>query len=341
MDKFGAAIIGCGNIHRVHAEAICNSSYAELLAVVDNNEERAKYSAQLYKCRYYTNYKDMLKDDNIKVVHICTPHYLHVPMAIDSVNSGKHVLTEKPVGMNVEEAYRMIETAEINKRFLGAAFQNRYRENSIKAKEILENGELGKVYGIKAFVTWHRDEEYYTKSSWRGKYVTEGGGVMINQSIHTLDLMQWLVGEVESVKGHVDTRVLDKVIEVEDTAEATLFYKNGAIGIFYATNCYARNSGVEIEISCDKGILKINDNELILIKDGISNIIINSNEKNKDGNIYKSYWGNNHHKLIEQFYNCIKEGKADGYITAKEGIESLKVIEAIYKSSKENVRVNI
>lgn len=341
MDRLGAAIIGCGNIHKVHAEAIKNSEYADLIAVVDIDEQKAKSSAELYDCRYYIDYKEMLKDKNISVVHICTPHYLHVPMAIEAIKAGKHVLTEKPVGMNVKEINEMVETADKYGKFVGAAFQNRFRDNSVKAKEILENGQLGDIKAIKAFVTWHRDGAYYTKSDWRGKYATEGGGVMINQAIHTIDLMQWLVGEVESIKGHIDTRVLEKVIEVEDTAEATLFYKNGAVGIFYATNCYSINSGVEIEIVCSDGILKINDDELILSKAGINTTLISNMKEQNSEKIYKSYWGNNHNKLIAQFYNCILSGKKAGYTSAKDGIPSIKIIEAIYKSSKENVRVNL
>ena len=160
----------------------------------------------------------------------------------------------------------MAQAAKENKRQITINFQNRFNPTSIKAKEIIDSGEMGKIRGVKGLVTWFRDADYYVESGWRGSFQTEGGGVLINQSIHTLDLMRWLVGEVEFIEGHVSTRALKDVIEVEDTAEATLYFKNGARGIFYATNCYTDNSPVEIEIHFDKGTLRIYDDELIKIQ---------------------------------------------------------------------------
>ena len=208
MEKMGAAVIGCGAISGVHADALRESQYAELLCVVDIKEDRAKKAADRYSCQWETDYRKVLDNKDIHVIHVCTPHYLHADMAIEGLKAGKHVLVEKPVAINVEQAKKMLEASKKYKSFLGVCFQNRYNPTSVVAKQILDSGELGKVLGIKGLVTWYRDEEYYSSSGWRGSFDTEGGGVLINQSIHTLDLMQWFGGDIESSKGGVYTKFL-------------------------------------------------------------------------------------------------------------------------------------
>lgn len=329
MKKLGVSIIGCGSIFINHVNAIINSDLVDLVSVVDIDEEKAKEIAKNYGCKYYANYKEMLQDDHVGVVHICTPHYLHGSMAIDAMKSGKHVLVEKPMGINEEVAKEMIEVSKVTKRHLGVSFQNRYNPTSIKAKEIIKQGTLGKVIGIKGIVTWCREKEYYTESSWRGKWSTEGGGALINQSIHTLDLMEWLVGDIEKIEGHASTRVLKGVIEVDDTAEATLYYKNGARGIFYATNNFTMNSPIEVEIHLENGTLRISDSQLVQKVNGSYEVI--ADDTNNDTGA-KSYWGKGHEKMINKFHKSVIENDYNGYVTGSEGIKSLKIIDGIYKS---------
>jgi len=329
VNKLNAAIIGCGAIHDLHADGIINSGIGKIAAVVDIDEEKAKQAALKYDCEYYFDYHDVLKNEDVDVIHICTPHYLHAPMAIDAMNAQKHVLVEKPLALNTEQAYKMIETSDKNDVYFGIAYQNRYNNTSLKLQEVLKSGVLGKIKGLKGIVTWHRTVPYYEESGWRGKYETEGGGVMINQAIHTLDLMQWFGGQVEAVKGHIDTRVLNGIIEVEDTADATLYFKNGAVGIFYATNCYTTNSPVEIEVHCENGTLSIMNNELILSQDGKTQCLT----ADRHNSPYKSYWGVSHAKLIYHFYNSIVQQLKNDYIHGKEGVEALKIIEGIHASS--------
>lgn len=331
MKKLRSAIIGCGNIYTNHANSLLNSEFGELVAVVDIKEDRARKAAAKYNCAYYTDYIEMLKDESIDVVHICTPHYLHSTMAIEAMKAGKHVLVEKPMGINIEKAKEMIKAKEEYGKFLGVSFQNRYNDTSIEVKRLIDNGSLGKVKGIKAIVTWSRGKDYYLSGEWRGKWDTEGGGALINQSIHDLDLMQWFGGEIESIKGNADIRVLNDVIEVEDTADATIRYKNGAIGIFYATNCYTTDSSVQIEVHLDKGFLRLEEGELYLIENGTKTLLCYDTSPDSEG---KSYWGAGHKKLIRKFYECIVNNDKEGYVTAEEGLKSLEMIEAIYKTSK-------
>lgn len=338
MKKLGAAIIGCGTIHMNHVNAVIDSEYSQLIAAADIDKSKSFHVKNELGCDFYTDYKEMLKDPRIDVVHICTPHYLHSEMAIEAMKAGKHVLTEKPMALNISEGEKMIEAQKKYNKFLGVCFQNRYNSTSVKAKQIIDSNELGKVKGIKAFVTWYRDEDYYLKSGWRGFFKTEGGGVLINQSIHTLDLMQWLVGEVDFIKGHVDTRVLNNVIEVEDTAEATLYYSNGARGLFYATNCYTTNAPVEIEVNLEKGNIRLMDGKLYILKDGISTLVANDKDEIPK---FKDYWGSSHKRLIENFYRSIIENCEFGYVRCEDGIMSLKLIDAIYKSSVSNEKIKL
>jgi UDP-N-acetyl-2-amino-2-deoxyglucuronate dehydrogenase len=331
MKKLRAAIIGCGNIYTNHANSLFNSEFAELVAVVDVEEDRARNAAAQYNCAYYTDYKEMLKDESIDVVHICTPHYLHSTMAIDSMKAGKHVLTEKPMDINVERAKEMIKAEDEYGKFLAVCFQNRYNDTSVELKKLIDDGSLGKIKGIKAIITWDRGRDYYLSGEWRGMWATEGGGALINQSIHDLDLMQWFGGEIEGIKGNADIRVLNDIIEVEDTADATIRYKNGAIGIFFATNCYSTNSSVLIEVHLEKGILKLEDGELYLIENGVKTLLCYDTAPDSVG---KSYWGAGHKKLIIKFYEAIVNNDKEGYVTAEEGLKSLEMIEAIYKTPK-------
>jgi predicted dehydrogenase len=328
MGKLRAAIIGCGNIYPVHADILAGKENVELKYMVDIKENRAQKAAEKYDCEYLIDYSELLNKD-LNVVHICTPHFLHSPMAIKFLESEINVLVEKPLALNYAEGKQLIRAAENSIAHLGVAFQNRFNENNQRAKKILETGILGKIKGIKGLVTWHRDKDYYLNDEWKGFYETEGGGVLINQAIHTLDLMQWFGGPVKAVKGNVDTRVLDDVIEVEDTADATLFFKADFNGIFYATNAFSSSSPIEIEIDCEKGSMRLFDDQLLISKEGE----FDSFKENNDTN-YKAYWGYGHQRLIDGFYQDIENRTQNNTISAEEGIKTLELIKAINLSSK-------
>lgn len=331
MKKLGIAIIGCGAIYQNHANAVINNEKSYLVCVVDKDENKAKEVAKKYDCDYYVDYKEMLENDDVDVVHICTPHFLHGTMALNAVNKGKHVILEKPVALNYEEAMNMTEKLKESDRIVAVCFQNRYNNTSEKIMEIINNKSLGNVRGVKGYVTWFRDKEYYQGSDWRGSMATEGGGVLINQSIHTLDLLQWFGGKMKSLYGHVSTRLLNGIIEVEDTADATVKFCNDAIGLFYATNDYVTNSPIHMEVLFEKGQLTLMDNKLYLMQDDkmeiVASDIVDANEK--------SYWGNSHEKLIDNVYECIINNTED-YISVEQASVALHMIKAINYSSKNN-----
>lgn len=333
---YNSAIIGCGRIFSTHADAIQKSGYAKIRMVVDNDEGKAASASLRYKCEYGTDYKNALKRNDIDVVHICTPHYLHAQMAIDAMLSGKDVLVEKPMAISANDAEKMIITSEETERKIGVCFQNRYNPASLWVKQFLDSGRAGKILSARVFFTWSRDVEYYESAAWRGTWSMEGGGVLINQAIHTLDLLQWFMGDVDWVKASIDTRLLNDCIEVEDTADVTIRFKTGAYGSFYATNNYTLDSPPLLEFHCEKAVIRLEDNITITYTDNRKEIITNLEENTGE----KTYWGLSHEKLIREFYKNLSE-KKQFFLDGNQGITATKLVDAIYQSSSTDKLVKL
>ncbi|WP_248930066.1 Gfo/Idh/MocA family protein [Paenibacillus hamazuiensis] len=327
---FGAALVGCGSISGVHLKSFAGLELAELKVVVDTDEELAKRTAQQYGCDYLTDYRQLFHREDVQVVHLCTPHHLHAPLAVELLAAGKHVLTEKPMAQNKQAAASLLQAAAQNPNVqLGVIFQNRYNPASQRIKQFLDSGELGKLICMKGLVTWYRNENYYI-TPWKGKWETEGGGVLINQSIHTLDLLQWFGGEIASIKGSISNDSLEGVIEVEDTAHALIQFKSGVRAIFYATNAYLQNSPVEVELVFEQGTLYMRGDYLYLRK-GDQETMLCEPRVNDLGE--KSYWGVSHAVQIRDFYEHLAAGKPF-WIDAREGVKALTMVLDIYESSR-------
>ncbi|GMQ57920.1 Gfo/Idh/MocA family oxidoreductase [Vallitalea sediminicola] len=337
---FRVGIVGCGNIFPMHAYPVNELSCTELVAVCDIKEDRAKAKAQELGCKYYTDYKEMIDKENLDVVHICTPHYMHPLIAIYAAEKKVSVLTEKPMSIKLEDAKKMIDTAKDNDVTLGVIFQNRYNKGSQLIKSTLESGELGKIISGKLSVTWDRSDEYYTNSDWKGTWDKEGGGVIIDQAIHTMDLMRWFMdSEIEYVDANISNRA-HEIIEVEDSAEGVIKYKNGIFTGFYAINYYGYDAPVEIEIYCENGIASmVADKGIVKFKDGRTlTADSDPNEIFNYGNV-KSYWGVSHVKQIKNYYDSLTNG-TEPEITGEEAYKTQKMICAIYDGGKEKKRIN-
>src|SRR5438034_814904 len=224
-----AAVIGCGDVSVVHLQAITSLDGIDLVGVCDTDANRAAAAAQRYRVPAFASHRELLDAVRPEVVHICTPHHQHAQVAIDCLDAGVAVLLEKPVAHTVGEADRVIAAA---RRYpdvkVGICLQNRYNVSTVAARALLESGELGAVHGGSATVLWHRDPEYYRARPWRGRARDSGGGVLINQAIHTLDLMALLLGDVVRVHGRTARYALNGVIDVEDTANVLLDHAGGA-----------------------------------------------------------------------------------------------------------------
>ena len=325
MDKIRAAVVGCGNISRSHFSAIEKNENIVLACVCDNQSDRADDAAKKYGCKAFYSFDEMLNWGEFDVIHICTPHYLHSEMAIKGLNAGKNVLSEKPMAMNLAEATAIYEAAKKSSGQYGVCFQNRYNPSSQKMKEVLDSGKLGKILGGKGIVCWDRDENYYLADEWRGKKKTEGGGVLINQSIHTLDLLLWMINSsVTDVKSSISTKRLADFIEVEDTADMLLSFSDGQRAVFYATICGVGNDPVCLDIICENGKMRLGEKLIITNPDDTQEIYDIDRISGT-----KSYWGTGHNALISDFYDCIKTDR-HFEIDENEGIKTISVLDKIY-----------
>lgn len=330
------AVIGLGDVSSVHLSAIQAASNVTLAAVCDIDETKKD---SVPGAKFYTDYQVMIEEEKLDVVHICLPHYLHLPVTKACVEKGIHVFQEKPLALNTEEGLELVKLEEEHPDVkICICFQNRYNETFEKLQELVNSGQYGQIIGIKGLVTWYRPKNYYDVKPWRGKMKYAGGGALINQSIHTLDLMQLLGGEIEEIKGSIDN-LLDYQIEVEDTAVARFKFKNGAKGLFFATNSNFGNSSVELQVVFENAKFTIKDSILTRVnEDGIKERMI------EDAKLpgTKFYYGASHMKLIHQFYSCIQDNTCD-YVHVKDALPSIRIIDLIRQSSelKKEMKVEV
>lgn len=331
-----AAIVGCGTVAEIHAKSLKQTESATLVAYADIKKERAEEFAARFGGKAYEDYREMLAGERPDVLHICTPHYLHVPMAVDALAAGIHVFMEKPPVISGEQLAQLRTAVQNAPGKLGICFQNRYNKCICKAKEVLEFGEAGKILGARGLVTWHRDEEYYTGSGWRGSWGTEGGGALINQSIHTLDLLHFLLGKPYWTDASMSNHHLKGVIEVEDTMEAFIRFENGTAS-FYATTAYCTNVPPLIEIECENVRIRVEDPDITLYyKDGR----VEHPDLGKLPTLGKSYWGSGHAICIGDFYDCVKNGRHFPQ-ELSDMEDSIQLMLAVYESAKTGQGVKI
>ncbi|MCM1134420.1 MAG: Gfo/Idh/MocA family oxidoreductase [Clostridium sp.] len=330
-----AAIIGLGDISGIHIGAIEKNPEITLAAVCDIDEAARERAPE--KVPFYTDFKEMIKKEQPDAVHICLPHYLHVPVSCEAAEMGVHVFCEKPVAMNRKEAEQFAAfEASHPKLYIGVCLQNRFNESVEMLKEIISGGEYGQVTGTRGIVPWAREKSYYDVKPWRGKWETAGGGCMINQSVHTLDLLYFLGGPIAEVKASV-SQILEYGIEVEDTVAANLIYENGARGLFMATNANYKNESVQISVQMEKAEFAIIDNVLYRCgQDGDRERLVE--DEKMPGT--KFYYGASHGKLIAKFYREIETGGRD-YVHVRDAVMSMRLIDAIQESGRTGKKVEV
>ena len=311
------AIVGLGVIGKVHISVLQELNLG-IVAVCDCDEDKLK---EFSEYAAYLDYEKMLDEVAPDVVHICTPHYLHTEMILAALKRNINVLCEKPMCIKEEDIPLILRAEKASKAQLGICFQNRYSPANVYAKEYLQDKNIVAATGT---VVWHRDKAYYNSEAWRGKWVTEGGGVLINQAIHTLDLLQWFCGMPEKVYANVSNLTLTDTIEVEDTATLICRKEDGTGFNLFATNASNVGFPVELVLRTETQTIRIIsnkvmiDNELILLK---------GNDK-----IYgKKNYGSGHKSLIEDFYDCVQHCRPFP-INGTEGAKSITVISKAYRS---------
>ncbi len=327
------AIIGCGRISPNHLDAIKNAPHAELVAVCDIIEEKAKKTAvENGLDKWYTDAKTMLESEKIDVCCILTPSGLHCECACLCAEHGVSVLCEKPLEVTKEKMQKMIDCCRENNVKLGSIFQRRTYDGVIKSKEAIEKGYLGKVTLADASLKYYRDQEYYDSGEWRATWELDGGGALMNQGVHGVDMLSYVMGGVHSVNAICENLVWN--IDVEDTAVVAVKFKNGAIGVIQAATTVYPGLDTVLSFHGSEGSVSFGDESLLIW-----------NLKNKDIEppvICGSMGGQNcqysstnygHITLVEDMALSIIENR-DPMITGEEAKKSVEIILGIYESAR-------
>ncbi len=341
MSKIRFGIIGGGMIGPFHAEAISQLDDAELIGVATTREKTAKPFAEKFGVKaWYTDYRKLLQRDDIDVVNICTPPFLNEEITTSAAKEGKHVLVEKPIAINLRQADRMIEACQRAGVKLGVIFQSRFNKDVKRIKEAIDKGDFGKLIMADAYIKWFRTQEYYDSGAWRGTWDKEGGGALINQAIHTIDLLQWFIGEVDSLYAFIDTTI--HKIEVEDVVVAALRFKNGAMGVIEGSTAIYPGMQRKMEIHGEKGMVIFEGDEIKLWdfvgqeKEGKEEEKVRGLEDKKLGDTSSdpTHHSVENHKLqIKDFVEAIRKD-TEPFVNGLEGRKALEIVRAIYKSAK-------
>ena len=331
-----AAIVGVGSMGQGHCNSIKKVRNMQLVAVCDIVPGVAEMVGKKHNVPCYTAHKDMLKNEDIDVVIISTPHPSHTEVAIDSFKAGAHVITEKPISERISTAEKMVKAARKHRKKLAVMFQRRFEPAIEKAIDIVRSGKIGEVYRTVMISPEFRTQAYYDSGGWRATWRGEGGGVMMNQAPHVIDIFVQLAGMPSKVRG--DCQTLMHHIEVEDRAEAWLTYKNGATGYFYCSTCDPA-PGQMIEVLGDKGKLIWRDGTLRLIqfpKGGLKKFIKSTKEKwgkpSKEVEIKIKDRSCGHWRVMENMARCLLKGE-ELKSSGESGLDSLDLTNAIMLSS--------
>ena len=324
-----AAIVGWGDVAIIHHEAIQAIDGVEFVGVVDTDAGRREFAAEALGVPVFATVGELVDAVAPDVVHVTTPHHQHINPTLEAMARGVHVIQEKPLAASVEEGQRLVDAMADATAKVGICFQNRYNVSSQELRRLLDSGELGEVHGAYASVVWTRTADYYQAKPWRGSREESGGGLLINQAIHTLDLVQWFMGDVVDVAGHVATRRFGDVSEVEDTAEMLLTHASGLKTAFYATLTAPQHRPVELELDCDNAYVSLRNGLSVTWKDGRGTDRYEERQAPSGG---RSYWGVSHELLVRDFYAKVDDPEPF-WISPAEAMKSLQILKATYQVS--------
>jgi len=347
MKTYGFGIIGCGMISDFHSAAIADIKNGKLVAVSSRKAENSQRLVDRYSIQAYSDYNEMLNRDDIDIVCICTPSGAHMEPAVAAAEAGKHVIIEKPLEITLERCDAIIESCEKANVRLCAIFNSRFSDASQLVKDTVSSGRLGQLTLGDAYVKWYRSQDYYDSGDWRGTMELDGGGALMNQSIHAIDFLQYVMGPVESIQAFTDT-LAHKRIDVEDVAVAALRFKNGALGVVEGTTAVYPGSLKKFEFSGTKGTIVLEEEDIITWEF--------EEEEPEDAEIKKQFTekksggggasdpraiNNDNHR--RQMINLIQsiENNIPHLVDGREGRKAVEIILAIYQSSKAGKTVHL
>lgn len=337
----GFGIIGCGMIAGFHSKAIADIEGAELAACFDMFPAAADRLAEETGCRAYHDLDAMLADDAVDVVTICSPSGAHQEPAVAAARAGKHVIVEKPLEVTLARCDAIIEACEQAGVTLGVIFPSRFHESSQNLKRAIDAGRFGRLTVGDAYVKWFRTQEYYDSGAWRGTWKLDGGGALMNQAIHSVDLLAWLMGPVSEISAHTATLAHER-IEVEDVAMATLRFENGALGVIEATTAAYPGALKRIEIHGSAGSAVIEEEDIKTWEfaeeapeDAALLAALQGKTQTGGGAADPAAIGHHGHRLLfEDVLKAIAEGRPP-LIDGHEGRRSVEIIQAIYAAAEQ------
>ncbi|MBQ8174611.1 MAG: Gfo/Idh/MocA family oxidoreductase [Clostridia bacterium] len=332
-------ILGCGMVANYHAKAISEIPSLSLVGAFDAYKPGGEKFCESYGIRLYSSDEELMRDAGIDIVSICLPSGLHYPMALACIRAGKHVILEKPMAFTAAEADEIIAEADKMGVKVTVISQLRYTPAVTALKKAVEEGHFGRVVSADIYMKYYRSEDYYTSSNWKGTLKMDGGGALMNQGIHGVDLLQYVAGPVVSVQAIADTKY--HKIETEDIVSALLEFKSGAFGVIQATTCIYPGFQRRLEISGTEG-------SVVLTEDTIAFSDFKNPAYNLDCGVSKKATGSRpdgmdhslHKTQIADFAEAIAENRRP-FIDASEGKRAVAIIDAVYRSAKTGEKVYI
>lgn len=327
---------GLGNIAATHARAIQALQNGKLHSAFSRSEQNLNTFTEEFGLPTFSDYPSFLAQPDLDAVAICTPTGTHLELGRLAAEAGKHLIIEKPIEISVERGKELIEICSQNGVKLAVIYQNRFSDEAVKMKSAIDAGEIGQPVMIRATVKWYRDQEYYSGSAWRGTFALDGGGAVINQAIHTIDLLQWLFGDVISVSATCAT-LTHRGIEAEDNAVAILTFASGTLCVFEASTSITPPQPRLIEVNGEKGTALLKGNQFSVSFDG-GDEDDSAPESAGAANPLAGLGFENHYRQYQQIADAIIAGK-EPVVSGPESLKSLAIVEAIYSSSKEKCAV--
>lgn len=330
--EIGFGVVGCGMIGAVQAAAIEQIAGARLVAVCGRDAPRTREFAGRFGATAFTDYDQFLSNPEIQVVTICTPSGMHADQGIRAARAGKHVLVEKPIEISLERADNLIRVCQEEDVKLGVIFQSRFLPAARRIKRAIDDGRLGRLMVGDAYVKWYRAPEYYAHGTWHGKLELDGGGALINQAIHTVDLLRWMMGPVETAFA-MKAALRYPHIEAEDTLVASLRYTSGALGVIEAATSIKPGFKRRLEISGERGTVILDGDSISVWAIEGESEDTGESEQITDGSANPAAISNEgHRRQIEDMISAVIDDRPP-LVDGLEGRKSLEVVEALYKSA--------
>lgn len=332
MQRVRFGIIGAGNAGLIHAKSISEIENAELIAISSPTKEKTKKLVEEFKIDYYPDFREMLKRKDIDAICVLTPSGTHAQIGIEVARSRKHVIVEKPIDVNLKMADALIEECQKRNVKLSVISQRRFSDAVMKIKHFVENGKLGKLNFGGAQVKWYRSQEYYDSSAWRGTWDLDGGGALMNQSIHYVDILQYIVGPVDEVFSYCGTKAHE--IEVEDLLVGSLKFKNGALGLIEANTTVYPGLFARLDIYGRNGTAVIVDDEIEFLATKKGKTIKGTRKRTKERGVAKPEISYEFHKRqLKDVVDSILNNRSP-QVTGKDGRNTLAIVMALYRSCK-------